>query len=135
MGELKINTLFRWCNDVNTMRVFYTDLLDLTETYFQDNEQHGWLTYDANGVQLVFMRGTEKLPITVSGWAKQPSYKGGTEETSSWLLTTKNQAEFQEIVQRLQEANVPLNTEIDSSRQCFALDPMDWTIEIGIEVE
>lgn len=132
MDDLKVNTLFRWCNDINSMRTFYTELLGLTETFYRDDEQHGWLTYDAGGVQLVFMRATEDLSVSMT-WAKQPGYHTGTDEVSSWLLTTKDRKEFGAIVNRLQQADIPMKDGIDASRQCVVHDPMGWTIEIGLE--
>lgn len=134
MGELKINTLFRWCNDIRPMRIFYTDLLGLPETFFRDDKEHGWLTYNAGGVQLVFMRASEELSVGI-GWALQPGYRGGTQEVPSWLMTATDRNEFRGIVNRLQQAAVPMKDNIDSSRQCIVHDPMGWTIEIGLDVE
>ncbi|MGB7339621.1 MAG: hypothetical protein WBC91_12075 [Phototrophicaceae bacterium] len=54
-----INTVFKWCNDVDEMRRFYTDILELQETFYRNDDKNGWLTYQIDKTQLVFIRASE----------------------------------------------------------------------------
>lgn len=129
--QIKLHTVFRWCNDVDTMRVFYSDLLGLNETYYRNDNEHGWLTYDA-GTQLVFMRGTNPVDV-MQGWAKQPGYLGGEAEVDSWLITL-SAADFENLKKRIVQAGLEtFSGNLDTSRQLILHDPMGMTIEVGID--
>jgi hypothetical protein len=101
-----LSTIFWWCNDVGAMREFYTDLIGLPETYFQDDDNVGWLTYQSGQLQIVFIRASSTLPIH-SAWSKQPGYRGGPLEATSWVISVPY-TEFISITERLKQANVPL---------------------------
>ena len=132
MGKIHLHTVFRWCNEIDTMRCFYSDLLGLEETFYRNDAEHGWLTYQA-GTQIVFMRGTNPIETT-SGWAKQPGFRGGNVELDSWLLTF-TKADFEVLKQRLANSDIEQLTGegIDSSRQIIVHDPMGITVELSIE--
>jgi hypothetical protein len=102
-GQIRLHTVFRWCNDVAAMREFYSDLLGLQESFYRNDDEHGWLTYQA-GTQLVFMRGTNPIHA-VSGWAKQPGYGGGEAEIDSWLITY-SKAAFEMVKERIEASGV-----------------------------
>lgn len=134
MPQIRVHTLFRWCNDIAAMRHFYSEVLQLNETFYRDDEQHGWLTYQVDSVQLVFMRVSSPLPL-VPDWAKQPGYTGGNLEVDSLLLVVDNTDALQIFVARLQAANIPMNAKADSSYQCVVRDPMGWTVEIAKDMD
>ena len=134
--KVELNTVFRWCNDVVTMRHFYTDCLGLTETYFLNDEAHGWLTYQVGEVQLVFTRAAEALPVATQ-FAQNPGYQGGDIQAESWVLKLERPS-FDTIAQQLQNSQYPLFTpEPTSPRpgalQLLALDQMGFTVEIYTE--
>lgn len=126
--RFRIQTLFYWCNDVAQIRHFYTDLIGLDETFYKNDDEAGWLNYQIDGVDVVFMRATELLPIPTA-WARQPGYQGGTAEASSWIIAVPPN-QFDEIVGRLQSAEVPTYWSEPAENQFFVQDPMGTTVEI-----
>ncbi len=133
MSKIRVHTLFRWCNDVAALRHFYGEVLQLNETFYRNDDQHGWLTYQVDRMQLVFMRSSTPLPLSPD-WAKQPGYAGGSAEVDSVLLVVDASA-FQALVTRLKAANIPMNTQVDANYQCVVRDPMGWTVEIAIDMD
>lgn len=136
--KVELNTIFRWCNDVATMRHFYTECLGLEETYFRSDAEHGWLTYQLGEVQLVFIRTGEPLPVAAQ-FARNPGYPGGELQTESWVLKVERPS-FNIIVHRLQNSGYALFTPEPSAPrpgalQLLALDPMGFTVEIYTEFE
>ena len=136
--EAELNTIFRWCNDVAPMRHFYTDCLGLTETFFRNDVEHGWLTYQVGQVQLVFTRAPALLPI-MTEFAQNPGYSGGTVQVESWVLKVERPS-FDEIVGRLQASSYTHyapqpNTPRPGALQFIALDPMGFTVEVYTEFE
>lgn len=125
----KVNTIFEWCNDILATRLFYTDLLGLDETFF--DEARGWLNYQVGDTLLVFSRGPNPLPMK-EGWAVSPAYDGGTAYTGSWVLEV-GRDEFDSTVSRLLEAGVESWGEPGDSpggKAFFVRDPMGQTVEI-----
>lgn len=131
MDSCIVNTVIEWCNDVRTMRGFYTELLGMNETFFDENR--GWLTYESAGLQVVFISGSEKLPVTTE-FAKNPAYEGGTIEAQSWVMQVSPD-DFDEVVRRLKDADVRAYAEEPSVhggwRHFYVLDPMGRTIELS----
>jgi len=126
------NTIFSYCNDVATMRHFYTDLLGLEETYFDDEQ--GWLTYSSGTLQVVFVRAKSPLPVT-SDWGKQPSYQEGKLEIPSWVIQI-DYADFDATIERIKsDASVTLldgnvRSPRDGHKSFWLRDPMETTIEL-----
>ena len=136
--EAELNTIFRWCNDVVPMRHFYSDCLGLRETYFRNDAEHGWLTYQIGQVQLVFTRAPEPLP-TQTDFAQNPGYGGGTIQAESWVLKVERPS-FDAIVQQLQASSYNCYTPEPTvpragALQFLALDPMGFTVEAYTEFE
>lgn len=133
--NIYINTIFRYCNDIDAMRHFYTDLLALDETYYRNDEEHGWLTYQIGHTQLVFTRASSSLAIEME-WAKSPAYSGGTKEMQSWVvaLTGDN---YQATIERIKSSDAPIyEGEINTPELLLlAQDPMGMTIEFWLEAE
>jgi catechol 2,3-dioxygenase-like lactoylglutathione lyase family enzyme len=136
--ETSLHTIFRWCNDVESMQRFYTHCLGLKETFYENNEAHGWLTYKLGEVQLVFMRAEQELPVSTA-FAQNPGYAGGTASDSSWVIQA-NPDEFEQIVGRLQAADFPEFQKQpimiqQGYKQFLVRDPMGFTVEIYTEPE
>lgn len=128
-----LNTVFRWCNDVEAMRHFYTNCLNLTETYYQNDDEHGWLTYQLGEVLLVFTRADEPLPEPTN-FAMNPAYSGGQTYDSSWVIEVEH-AEFDGIVERIIKSGAPTHENRPFSNreghiQFIVRDPMGMTIEL-----
>ena len=104
--KVELNTIFRWCNDVEPMRHFYSESLGLEETFFRDDAEHGWLTYQVGEVQLVFTRAPSPLPVNTE-FAQNPGYGGGTLQAESWVLKVERPS-FDQIVKRLQSSTYTL---------------------------
>lgn len=125
----KLNTVFEWCNDIKAMRRFYTELLGLEETFY--DEERGWLNHQVGETLLVFIRSPDALPVT-SEWAKTPAYDGGTAHLSSWVLEVSRQ-DFDDVVKRLRYEGVPEWGDPEESpggRAFFVRDPMGKTVEV-----
>ena len=130
----RLNTVFHWCNDIAATRRFYTELLGLEETYF--DEKQGWLTYQIGELNVVFIRGSSPQPV-LSEWARQPAYRGGKIEAPSWVIQVSPK-DFPVVVLRLKAAGVPeFQKEPMTPKPGYAMffvrDPMGTTIEIYAE--
>lgn len=131
MSTPHYSTLFFYCNDVNAMRHFYTELIGMEETSY--DAEHKWLTYQSGQLQIVYMQATAPRPVN-EAWAKNPGYRGsGTDEAPSRVLTVEA-AQFDTIYEKLKAANAPL---LDSPqepqpgyRQFITRDPMGTSVEI-----
>lgn len=130
---LHLNTIFRWCNDVASMRQFYSDCLNLTETFYQNDDEHGWLTYQLSEVLLVFTRSDEPLPEPTA-FAMNPAYSGGKTHDESWVIEVEN-ADFETIISKIKQSSAPIYKDGPFSnrpghKQLITRDPMGMTIEI-----
>lgn len=134
--EASLDTIFRWCNDVLPMQHFYTNCLNLTETFFRNDAEHGWLTYQIGQVQLVFTRAAVPLPVKET-FAQNPGYSGGSLLAESWVLKVERPS-FDEIVRQLQASSYTCYTPEPiaprpGALQFLVLDPMGFTVEIYTE--
>ncbi|MEO1289036.1 MAG: hypothetical protein AAFV93_14830 [Chloroflexota bacterium] len=128
--SIYIDTLFRWCVDVVPMRHFYTEILQLEETFFRNDDEHGWLTYQVGDVQLVFIRATDSLPIE-SSWAISPAHDGD-KELDSWVIRVTEPI-FTAVKERATKNNVPIyEGEYDRDKHLIVRDPMGMTIAIWL---
>jgi len=125
----KLNTVFEWCNDIVATRAFYSELLGLQETFF--DEGRGWLNYRLGETLLVFVRAPNPVP-RVDEWAVTPAYEGGTAHVASWVLEVGRE-EFDAVVAKLRGAGVPSWGEPGDSPggvAFFVRDPMGKTVEV-----
>ena len=128
-----VDTIFQWCNNINQMRLFYSDILGAEETFYRDDSEHGWLTYQLADLQLVFIRSDEPLPIA-GDFAINPAHQDGTRIAASWVLKM-GEEKFRAAIHRLQQAGIASTTaEPYSNRpghlQYIVLDPMGLTLEL-----
>lgn len=125
----KLNTIFEWCNDIVSTRHFYTELLGLDETFY--DEGRGWLNYRVGETLLVICRAPHPLPTT-DEWAVTPAYEGGTAYLSSWVIEV-GPDELTGLASRLSAAGVESWGESDDSpggQAFFVRDPMGKTVEV-----
>lgn len=133
--NIYINTIFRYCNEIDAMRHFYTELLALDETYYRNDEEHGWLTYQIGNTQLVFTRASSPLPVE-SEWAKSPAYSGGTKEISSWVYAL-NASNYEAVIERIKTSDTPIYTGELATPELLLIvhDPMGMTVEFWLEAD
>ena len=134
--KINIRFLYIMCNDVAAMRHFYTDLIGLKEVAFKDDEEWGWLAYQCEGFQMMFMRAEKKLPV-IEEWTWQPGYGGGPREGTSWGIEIPDEM-FSTVVDRLRDAGVKALTDKPQWRQesywgFSVMDPMGNTVEVYTE--
>ncbi len=131
--RIKLSFIYNHCNDVETMRKFYTDLIGLKQHTFHNDEQWGYLCYKTGGLDLMFFRFDEKIPVQEQ-WAVQPGWEGGTFEGTSWSIEVPENL-FPEVVKKLKVSNVKCFTEkpmwLQDSYWGFpVMDPMGNTVEV-----
>lgn len=134
---IHINDLFLWCNDIEKMRQFYTDILGLKEESYQPNASnygHQWLSYElSNGQKLVFNSRSKTLPQT-KDWSYQPSSMIDTGiEKFSWTLEMPTK-HFRQVVKRLKQNEYTTFQVEPEERSGYTaltiLDPMGNTIDL-----
>jgi hypothetical protein len=52
--------IYFYCNELNKVRTFYSELIQLHEIYFED---HASVAYQCDQLQFSFSQITEKLPV------------------------------------------------------------------------
>ncbi|HVE93071.1 MAG TPA: VOC family protein [Actinomycetota bacterium] len=125
----KVNTIFTWCNDIESMRRFYTDLLGLQETFY--DAERGWLSHQVQDTLLVFTRAPSELPV-IDEWPMTPAREGGRVYASSWVLEV-GPDEFDAVVEKLSGAGVECwgpPADRSGGRDFFVRDPMGTTVEV-----
>ena len=133
----KINVRFihNWTNDLGATRKLYTDLIGMQEVSFKDEEQWGWVAYQCEGLQYMFMRlDVENKKAEITEFAFHPGHSGGTIATASFGIEIP-EADFCELVEKLQQSEYKLETKIPEWRQdCYwgisVLDPAGNTVEL-----
>ena len=138
MPKIKVRFIFNFCNDIEAIRNFYSDLIGMKETSYRNDEEWGWLVYDNDGLQIMWFRSGEKLPV-IDGWAVQPGYESGEYAIASWSIEVPKDS-FKDIIGRLKESGVKVfNTEPEWRQDSYwgftVMDPMGNTVELFYESE
>lgn len=107
--EVKLSFIYLYATDLAAMRHFYTDLLGLSETSYQEGPE-GWLGYKSGALEFLIFPAPAASPP--AGWAVQPGWDGGTEPRVSWSIDVGPE-KFRPTVAALK----------DSGAECFAADP------------
>ena len=133
---VNIRYIFNFCNDIEEIREFYSDLVGLEEVSFKDDDEWGWVVYQSEGFQFMWFRSDEELPV-IDGWANQPGYEGGEYALISWSIEVPK-ADFEAIVERLKASGAKLLSMEPEWRQdsywgFTVMDPMGNTVEIFYE--
>lgn len=131
--KVKLGFIYNHCNDVEAMRKFYTDLIGLKESGFHNDEQWGWLCYKTGGLELMFFRTEDEIPVQEQ-WAVQPGWEGGTFEGTSWSILVPEES-FPSAVKRLLSAGIKCFKDKPMWLQdCYwgfpVMDPMGNTVEV-----
>ncbi len=128
--KVNIRFLYNYCNDLAEMRHFYTELLGMKETIY--NEEWNCLCYRSEGFDFMFFGSKERIPVK-DKFAWQPGW-GGDLFITSWTIDIA-EAEYAETIEKLKSANVPAVNKNPHWEQdsywCFpVLDPMGNTVEV-----
>jgi catechol 2,3-dioxygenase-like lactoylglutathione lyase family enzyme len=130
--KINIRFLFVMCNDIDAVRNFYTELLGMSETSYQNDEAWGWLVYESEGFGFMFFRSPEEMPVPEE-WVWQPGW-GGDIAGTSWAINVPEE-DFPEVYRRMKDAKVPIYDgkpvwRQDSYWGMTAKDPMGNSVEI-----
>lgn len=131
--RVKVPFVYHVCNDVEAMRRFYVDLLGMEQSAFLDTKEFGFLALECGGLQLMWFRADEPLPVA-DAFACQPGWAGGTLDVSSFS-TLVPEEDFTAVYERLKDAGVKMFEPVPHWRQdsywgLSVLDPMGQTVEV-----
>jgi len=130
---MKIDTIQRFCNDIDAIRRFYTELLGLEPTFSANDAERGYISYDFAGVQLLFLRATAQQPVP-TGFAKHPGYAGGTAE-QTLLVVDVGKRDMQQLYAKARAMQIEILGDgiiqnAQGQRQLVLRDPMGVTVEL-----
>ena len=129
-----LHTLFEPCNDIAATRAFYSELLGLSESFYDGGR--GWLTYQPGPVQIVFTVAESHLE-PVQEWSRMPAWDAGSVDHPSWVFRL-DLAAFDQLCSRLAERSAPALRRDEAGgalRRVFLLDPMGKTVELYYEAD
>lgn len=127
----RLGMVFSYCNDLEAMRRFYTDLIGMAQRGY--SAEYGFLTYTFAGGEMMFFASDEELPVNTE-WGDQPGYQGGTLKVTSWAIDVPESL-FPEVIKRLNQAGVKSHTDdpewrFESYWGINVMDPMGNTVEL-----
>lgn len=130
---IHIRFLYRYCNDIAPMRAFYSDGIGLLEFGYGDDDTHGYICYQSEGLQLIVMRHDQPVPV-LEDFACQPGDGGGPSPRTSISIELP-EADFAAVHERLRQTDAPRMTDAPTWRQnsywgWTVNDPMGGTIEL-----
>ena len=123
----RLGFTYLFCNDLEKMKWFYEDLLQLDLIWNQDDQ----LAFQIDGHQLSIQFHQDFMPPS-PGFSIQPGWEGGTKPRTSWSIAVGGEA-FKETVQRLSKNRVKAYYKEPQWKGYWSfpvLDPMNNTIEI-----
>jgi catechol 2,3-dioxygenase-like lactoylglutathione lyase family enzyme len=131
--SVRVRFVYGFCNDVDAMRRFYSEILGMKAQSYQNDAQFGWLSYDDGRVGLMFFRWDTPLPVQ-DGWAWQPGGGGGDKPYASWSVEVP-EAAFRGVLAKLAEAAATMQSPKPDWRQdsywgIMVKDPMGNTVEV-----
>jgi catechol 2,3-dioxygenase-like lactoylglutathione lyase family enzyme len=137
--KINIRFLYCMCNDVKTVKAFYSEVLGMKEMSFRDDENFGWVVYDTEGLQLMFFRWDSALPVETR-WAWQP---GDFREDGAPLMSFSveyPEEDLRAVVKRVRDAAGVAATPAPTWRQnsywgWTVRDPMGNTLELYSSVQ
>jgi catechol 2,3-dioxygenase-like lactoylglutathione lyase family enzyme len=129
--NVNIRFIYNYCNDLTEVRHFYTDLLGMKETAF--DEDWNYLCYQSEGISFMFFDNDEGIPVRTE-FADQPGWMGGELPITSWTIDVPEE-EYADTIDRLKSAGVISSGDNPHWEQdcywCFpVLDPMGNTVEV-----
>ncbi len=131
--RVKVPFVYHVCNDIETIRHFYVDLLGMQQAAHMDTPDFGYLALECGGLQMMWFRADEKLPVP-DAFACQPGWAGGTLDVSSFSAFVPEE-DFMAVFERLRDAGTTMFKPEPEWRQdsywgLSVLDPMGATVEV-----
>jgi len=129
--KVNIRFLYNYCNNLAEMRIFYSELLGMNETAY--NEDWNYLCYKSEGLDFMFFGSEKEIPVREK-FADQPGWPGGELPVTSWTIDIPEEV-YTETINRLRTAGVKSFADNPRWEQdsywCFpVLDPMGNTVEV-----
>ncbi|HEX9746597.1 MAG TPA: VOC family protein [bacterium] len=129
----RLDWLTIYCNDIDEMRHFYSDLLGLETGPGADEEGGGFQFYVCGDFVFMIMQADTELPVNEEfmhwlGFSETGNYNPG------WSIQIPSE-DFEAVVARLQDEGVkaadeePMN-QMDAFMQYIVLDPMGNSVEL-----
>ena len=130
--KISIKYLFNCTSDIPGTRKFYSELIGLKETQYE--EEWGYVCYQCEGFELMFFARENEDPPIPTEWASQPGYPGGKLEITSWAVAIPED-EYAAVVKKLKNAGVRLFKDLPEWRQnsywgFTTMDPNGVTVEV-----
>ena len=101
--DVRLNYIYRYCNDISEIRHFYTDVLGCKEKSFGEYEGFLWLEYNFQGICLMFHQD-EKKALIIEGFAKHPSHDLGSLEIT-WFSIKINESKYLDVINTIESKN------------------------------
>ena len=79
-----VKFVYLFCDDLQAMRHFYTEILGLHEIYYAEHPDRT-VAYDCDELQFTIIFDPKAEPVT-QGWAWQPGWREGMQPTISWSV-------------------------------------------------
>ena len=128
-----VKFIYLFCNDLEAIRHFYTDLLHLHEIYFSDGQS---VAYDCDGLQFTIMFDADVKPA-LAGWGWQPGWQAGRNSVVSWSVVLDEEA-FKTAVTKLTLSGVESYYDKPQWKNYWSFpvkDPMGNTVEVVLPLD
>jgi hypothetical protein len=73
-----------FCNNIESIRIFYSQLIGLSEKMYYCENGFGCLSYDCGGAEFMFLLENDHRLVVPGDFAAQPGGGGGNAIISSW---------------------------------------------------
>lgn len=136
MASLNLRFLYIFCNDIDAMRHFYSDLFQLEEIYYAPGV-NGGLAYKCDELQFTIFPAKSSVPISPE-WHCQPGWQGGTQLGTSWSIVSNSLEDFSATLDRLMRAQIPAFFDKPHWLGYWSFpvkDPMGNTVELTLPLE
>ena len=125
-----VKFIYLFCQDLDAMRHFYSQILGLNEIYFAEGPEAS-VAYNCDDLQFTIMQNPEAQRAP-PGWAWQPGWQAGTSTAVSWSVVLTAET-FGRAVQRLLDAGVESYHDQPAWKFYWSFpvkDPMGNTVEV-----
>lgn len=131
---LNIRFLYAFCGDIASVRSFYTEQLGLLESSHMDDASFGYVSYNCEGMQLMFFRWDDGELPALPGWAWQPGDGAGDVPVMSFAVHVP-EPHYAEVVDRLVASGCDRMSDDPTWRQdsywgLTVRDPAGHTVEV-----
>lgn len=136
MAHFNLRFLYIFCRDLEEMKHFYTELLQMEEFYYVPGADGG-LAYRCDGLQFTIIPTQQPLEHT-DEWHRQPGWPGGTIAQASWSIECDSHEAFAAAVGRVQRAGSPAFFHKPRWVGYWSFpvkDPMGNTVEITLPLD